>query len=109
MRYSERERLLDHVKRTVDMQGQVAVIYPVVNKKEDSNIKKVAGDMHEVWKRRFPERTALLHGKMSVEEKRGVVSKMKQHAFDVLVSSTVIERGITLPSLKSLIVVDADN
>jgi ATP-dependent DNA helicase RecG len=42
---------------------------------------------------------------MSGDEKTAVIEQMKTGALDVLISSTVIEVGITLPSLRAVVVV----
>jgi ATP-dependent DNA helicase RecG len=47
----------------------------------------------------------MLHGKMSGDEKNAVIDQMKAGALDVLISSTVIEVGITLPFLSAVVVV----
>ena len=42
---------------------------------------------------------------MSGDEKSAVIEQMKAGTLDVLINSTVIEVGITLPSLRAVVVV----
>ena len=62
----------------------------------------------ERLRQRFGDRVCLLHGKLSDTEKRTVVDRMNTGAASLLVSTVVIEVGITLPSLRLLVVVDPD-
>lgn len=50
-----------------------------------------------------------LHGKMSADELTRIMFAFRNHEFDVLVSTTVIEVGIDVPNANTLIVEDADN
>ncbi|WP_404666665.1 DEAD/DEAH box helicase [Roseateles asaccharophilus] len=89
--------------------GQVAVIYPLVD--EDGSPKKEGKKELEsvvvaaaTWEKRFPGRVAVLHGKLTPEEKDAVIAGMNAKQFDILVSSLVIEVGVTLPSLKAIVI-----
>lgn len=50
----------------------------------------------------------LLHGRMSSEEKAGVMAKFSAREIDVLVSTTVIEVGVDVPNATVMVVLDAD-
>lgn len=53
-------------------------------------------------------KVAMMHGKMKDEEKLDVMSRMKSGEFSMLVASTVIEIGVTIPALKSIIIVNPE-
>lgn len=100
------DRLNDFIRRTIENKGQVAVIYPLVAEGTDKTREfgmQTVEEGAEYWKRLFPGRVGVLHGRMA-EEKVAVIEAMKRHEFDILVSSTVIEVGVTLPSLVALVV-----
>lgn len=117
---SERRRLMEHLKKVMDTGGQIAVIYPLVNKKkveeEEEGVQKEqqksprtdTEGMFEVWDKQFPGQVGMLHGKMKDEDKGRIIEQMKAKEFNILVSSSIIERGITVPSLKAVVVVGAD-
>ena len=97
------------VVRIVAGRAQVAVIYPLVDSRSDSDsapaeglesVVAAAGD----WERKFPGRVGMLHGKLSADEKKDVIAGMQEGRFDILVSSLVIEVGVTLPSLKAIVI-----
>lgn len=53
-------------------------------------------------------RVCYAHGKMSKNELEDVMLKFTNKDYDVLVSTTIIETGIDIPSANTLIVLDAD-
>lgn len=56
----------------------------------------------------FGERVGLIHGKLKATEKTATIERMNQGEIDVLISSTVIEIGLTLPSLRVVVVVNPE-
>lgn len=104
----QKKKLFSSIKVKVADGDQVAVVYPIVDKKNEADYKKSVGDMHLAWNKIFPNRVGMLHGRMNDAEKLTTVDRMKSQEFDVLACSSVIERGITLPSLKTLLVVNAE-
>lgn len=113
--------MLRKVREIVGSGGQVAVIYPLVTEKdigtvqEESDLvgrpkiqKRNVEDAFERWSGLFPGRVGMLHGKLSDDEKLAAIRRMKAKEIDVLVTSTVIEVGVTLPDLKAVIVVNAE-
>lgn len=99
--------------------GQLAVIYPLVNdaaeaeegarpaprpaSKSGEGLQSVTGAAQH-WERRFPGRVGVLHGQMTTDEKGAVIAAMHAKKLSVLVSSSVIEVGVTLPSLQALLI-----
>ena len=53
-------------------------------------------------------RLAMLHGRMSAEDKAGVMSRFAAGEVDVLVATTVIEVGINVPNAALMVIMDAD-
>ena len=48
------------------------------------------------------------HGRMNKEEIEDVMSDFIEHKFDILVCTTIIETGIDIPNVNTLIILDAD-
>lgn len=60
-------------------------------------------------KERIPEaRIGIAHGKMSEDELNSVWEKLLEHEIDVLVCTTIIETGVDVPNVNTLIIEDAD-
>jgi len=56
----------------------------------------------------FPNRVALLHGKMDNEEKEEILTKFLKKEFSILVSTTIIEVGIDFPNANLIIIENAN-
>lgn len=103
---ASRVRLRSHTRRVIDAGGQVAVVYPMVDDKEQERKSVIAE--YERWAERFPGRVGLLHGRLKDKEKAEVIERLKSGELSICVTTTVIELGLTLPSLKSVVVVHAE-
>lgn len=57
----------------------------------------------------FPDlRIALIHGKLKSNEKEEVMRDFKDHKYDILVSTTVIEVGIDIPNASIIVIEGAE-
>lgn len=102
----EKGRLFEHLRKVMEAGGQIAIIYPRVE--ESDNAKKAVESAWALWERLFPGKVGRLHGKMSEIEKKDVIDRMKKGGYQAIISSTVIEAGLTIPSLRALAVVSAE-
>lgn len=90
----------DAMRRELDRGGQVYYLYNRVE-----TIERTAGRIQAM----LPEaRLAIAHGKMSQEEISDVMSRMTDGDVDILVCTTIIETGIDIPNVNTLIIEDAD-
>ncbi len=88
------------IERELARSGQVFFLY---NRTED--IAKKATEIATL----VPEaRVAYAHGKMAESELESVIYAFLGGEFDVLVSTTIIETGVDIPNVNTLIVHDAD-
>lgn len=110
-REEERPRLTRFFEAVLDRKGQIAVIYPFVEKDKgagDGETLATVMAAAQRWSDRFPGRVGTLHGNMSSEEKAGVIERLQAGQVDILISSVVIEVGVTLPSLKAMLIVQPE-
>lgn len=103
---AERKRLFVHTHKVLASGGQVAIVYPVVKDQEQE--KKSVVTAFAEWEKQFPGLVGMVHGQMKEAEKLAAVEDLKSGKKRIAVVSSVIEIGLTLPSLRSLIVVDAE-
>jgi ATP-dependent DNA helicase RecG len=97
------------LKSVHDHGHQLAIIYPSKDgEKEESTTIKSATVAAESWEKHFPGRVRLVHGGLSSEQKSQAITDMKENRADVLVSTTVIEVGVTIPGLRRLTIIDAE-
>lgn len=102
---ADEPRIDAFLAKVIAQNGQVAVLYPLVSEggSDDAGMVSVV-EAAEAWKQQFPGRVGVLHGKLEDEQKVAVIEGMGRGDFDILVSSLVIEVGVTLPSLKVMLV-----
>lgn len=90
--------------------NQAAVIYPIVESDDPEKALKSVSEAAEKWSHLVPmEKIAVLHGRMKDDEKNAVLDSFRSGEKRLLLSSTVIEVGVTLPELKAMLVLGADN
>jgi transcription-repair coupling factor (superfamily II helicase) len=88
------------VERELDRGGQVFFVHNRVQ-----SIQEVAGYLGEL----LPEaRLAIAHGRMTPRRLEGVVHEFINHVYDVLVTTTIIENGMDIPNVNTIIINRAD-
>ncbi len=88
------------IKRELARDGQVYIVYNRVR-----GIQSVARAIHEL----VPEATiAIGHGQMNERELEDVMMDFAAGDTQILISTTIIESGIDIPNVNTLIVIDAD-
>ena len=95
--------LLAHIKAQIAKGRQVAVIYPLVESSESSNYQGLE-DAQDFWRANFAN-VYVTHGKD--KEKEQVLREFRERG-DVLLSTTVVEVGISLPRLSTIVIVGAE-
>ena len=88
------------IEREMARGGQVFFLYNRVE-----NIDKVARDLGMLVD---DARIAVAHGQMNETELESVIFAFLEGEYDVLVSTTIIETGVDIPNVNTLIVNDAD-
>ncbi len=95
---SKRLKVIGFVRDQLKKGRQAYIVYPLVEESEKIDLKN-ATDEFEKLKLDFPEyKVALMHGKMKSEEKDTIMEQFRNHEYDILVSTTVIEVGVDVPN-----------
>ncbi len=91
----------DAIYKEISRKGQVFILY---NKVKDMDLK-----VKEI-KELVPEaRVISAHGQMNKSELEEIMIKFINRDYDVLVCTTIIETGIDIPTVNTLIIIDANN
>ena len=99
MEYNE-ELIRDAIVKEISREGQVYYLHNRVR-----NISKVAGRIKEL----VPEaRVAFAHGQMGEKQLEDTMLDFFNGEFDVLVCTTIIESGLDIPNVNTIIINDAD-
>ncbi len=62
----------------------------------------------EEWSKHYPNQVVMLHGGLSNEEKVDAIKKAKSGEKKIIIASSIIEVGITIPELRLLVVVNPE-
>ena len=102
---SARARVFAFLRRQVEAGRQAYVVYPLVEDSEKVALKAATTAFDELSAGPLAGlRLALLHGRLSAEEKDAVMRRFRDGAVDVLVATTVIEVGIDVPNATVMLI-----
>ncbi len=96
----EGEIIREAIEREIARDGQVYFLY---NRVEDIELKA-----EEISMLVSDARVGIAHGRMSETELEAVILDFLDRQYDVLVCTTIIETGIDIPNVNTLIVFDSD-
>jgi len=105
----ESPKVWDFVRKQVALGHQTYVVYPVIEEKEETELKAAMKMYKELGQRVFPNlRVGLLHGRMDPELKEDVMRLFQKGKIDVLVSTTVIEVGVDVANANVMVIEHAE-
>ncbi|MBE5745319.1 MAG: ATP-dependent DNA helicase RecG [Clostridiales bacterium] len=100
--------MLDYVQKETRLGKQAYFVCAKIDDDEEGSIVSVT-ELYDELKTRLPSvRFALLHGRMKEKEKAEIMTAFKNHEYDCLVSTTVIEVGIDVPNATIMIISNAE-
>ncbi len=106
---SEREHAYRVVREEVAKGHQVFVICPLVEASDTIEAKAAVDEAERLQAEVFPDFAVdVLHGRMTSKQKDAVMTAFRDHAFDLLVSTSVIEVGIDIPNATVMMIEGAD-
>jgi len=110
LRPQERERAYTLIRSQIRQGRQAFIVYPLIDESEKmEELRAAVADYETLSKEIFPDlRVGLLHGRMRPAEKDEVMLKFRDHQFDILVSTTVIEVGVDVPNATVMLIEGAD-
>ncbi|MBT8490635.1 MAG: ATP-dependent DNA helicase RecG, partial [Deltaproteobacteria bacterium] len=106
---SSRHRVYDIIRKEIGKGNQVFIVYPLVEESETLDLKDATGMARHLQEDIFPEfNVGLIHGKMKGREKNKIMNQFLCKNINVLVSTTVIEVGIDIPTASLMIIEHAE-
>ncbi|WP_231370147.1 DEAD/DEAH box helicase [Thioalkalivibrio sp. ALE16] len=105
VRAADAARVFGQIRRTIEKGYQALVVYPL--KEGDPDDRLALENAIKKWRKQFGERVAMISGGMDDEEKRTALDRMRKGEADVLIGTTVVEVGISLPALRHIVIADA--
>ena len=86
----------------------VTIISDVTDPSLKEALKKNVEDAWRNWDKLYPGRAVMVHGGMSIDEKMKSIQTAKDGKCDAIITSSVIEIGLTMPDLRGLLIIDSD-
>lgn len=92
--------LKDAIYKELSRDGQIFILYNRVQSIDEfaARIKNIAPDA----------RVAIAHGQMNKIQLESTIMDFVNYKYDILICTTIIETGIDIPNVNTLIIIDAD-
>ncbi|MBQ6517102.1 MAG: ATP-dependent DNA helicase RecG [Anaerolineaceae bacterium] len=107
-----REQVYGRIKKEIQHGHQAFIIYPLVEEGDDEEKEgRAAIEASEFLQAQvFTDyKVALLHGRMKGSEKDTILEAFKNHEYDILVSTSVIEVGVDVPNATAMVIEGANH
>ena len=109
VRQSDRTKVYKHIDEQIDLGRQVYVICPLIEESDVLGVKSVQAEHERLNTTIFKHRKiGLLHGRMKSAEKEAVMDKFAKGAFDILISTTVVEVGVDVANATIIMIEGAE-
>ncbi|MCI6989762.1 MAG: ATP-dependent DNA helicase RecG [Campylobacter sp.] len=101
---SDFKAMLEHIKTQISNHKQVIIVYPLVEESELNRYQSL-NEATPFWQKRF-KNLFVTHGKD--RDKEQILREFRDSG-DILLATTIVEVGISLPRLSTIIIVGAEN
>ncbi|MHB8908323.1 MAG: ATP-dependent DNA helicase RecG [Syntrophales bacterium] len=106
---AQRNRVYEIMRREVQKGNQVFIVYPLVEESENLALKDATRMAEQLQRKIFPEcHVGLVHGRMKGTEKNQVMTDFIAKKIQILVSTTIIEVGIDIPTASMMVIEHAE-
>ncbi len=95
--------LMEHIKKEISQNHQVLLVYPLVEQSEALEYQSIE-EARSFWEERF-DSVFVTHGKD--REKEEILIRFRDEG-NILIATTVVEVGISLPRLSTVVIVGAE-
>ncbi|MEO0201808.1 MAG: ATP-dependent DNA helicase RecG, partial [candidate division WOR-3 bacterium] len=95
-------------RKIIETKRQAYVIAPLIDESEKMQLISVQKLYENLISIAPPEiNVGLIHGKMKLDERNGVMERFRSGEIHILVSTTIVEVGVDVPKAKFMVVEDA--
>ena len=109
LRPQQRESAHNFIRKQVSAGHQAFIVCPLIEESEAIAAQAAVVEYERLSREVFPDlRLGLLHGRLSGEEKDGVMQRFRARKLDILVSTPVVEVGIDIPNATVMLIESAD-
>lgn len=102
---AERKKVYHFIRQEISKGRQAFIICPLIEESEKLQTKSVEKEFKKLSQEIFPDlRLALLHGRLGSKEKKEIMDGFLSQKYDILVSTSVIEVGVDIPSATIMVI-----
>ena len=103
------KKVNEFIIKQINNKRQVYVVCPLVEDSETLELNSVES-VYELYKNEYFKdyRVSFIHGKMNSKEKDKIMQSFKNGEIDILISTSVIEVGISVQNATLIVIEDAD-
>lgn len=106
---SSEDKINSFLKSQINEGRQIYVVCPLVEENEELDLKSVEELFNKYKNETFKEyKVEFLHGKMKNKEKDEIMQRFKENKVNILISTTVIEVGISVSNATVMVIENAD-
>jgi len=104
-----RERIYAFIDAQLEAGRQAFVVCPLIEGDDDTDVTAAIEEHRRLQNEIFPRwHVALLHGRMPAQGKEQIMAQFRDGAYDILVTTPVIEVGVDIPNATVMMIEDAD-
>ncbi|MGC9360832.1 MAG: ATP-dependent DNA helicase RecG [Anaerolineae bacterium] len=104
-----RERIYAFLNAQLEAGRQAFIVCPLIEGDDDTDVTAVIEEHRRLQEEILPQwRIALLHGRMPAPDKERIMAQFRDGAYDLLVTTPVIEVGVDIPNATVMMIEDAD-
>lgn len=107
----KRQRAYEWIRKELKgTDAQAFIVCPLIEESESlSTVKAASAEYERLKKTVFSDLSvALLHGRMKQQEKTDILAKFRDHTYQILVSTPVVEVGIDIPDATIMLIEAAE-
>ena len=101
--------VLEMMKQELDLNHQIYVVAPMIET-DDNDAKESVKDLEEKMNKAFGKisKIGIIHGKLDPKEKDKVMKNFENNKINILISTTVIEVGVNVPTASMIVIFNAN-
>lgn len=101
--------VLEMMKQELDLNHQIYVVAPMIET-DDNDDKESVKDLEDKMNKAFGKisKIGIIHGKLDPKEKDKVMKNFETNKINILISTTVIEVGVNVPTASMIVIFNAN-
>ena len=101
--------VLEMMKQELDLNHQIYVVAPMIET-DDNDAKESVKDLEDKMNKAFGKisKIGIIHGKLDSKEKDKVMKNFENNKINILISTTVIEVGVNVPTASMIVIFNAN-